>query len=125
MRAIICGISLGLLIFIFPTLYGEGYGAIEMIVAGNSSDLLNNSFFYSFKDQAWVFIMMIVGIMLLKVVATTLTTEGGGIGGVFAPSAITGGLMGFTFARFINDLKIFSPLPSLFAGRWEEIFMNI
>lgn len=109
-RAVICGAALGILIFIFPTLYGEGYDAIEMIVAGNSSHLLENSFFYSFKDQAWVFILMIVAIMLLKVVATTLTTEGGGIGGVFAPSAITGGLMGFVFARFLNDLKIFAPL---------------
>jgi len=109
-KAIICGISLGILIFIFPTLYGEGYDAIQMIVAGNSADLLNNSFFYSFRDQAWVFILLIVAIMLLKVVATTLTTEGGGIGGIFAPSAITGGLMGFAFARIINDLKVFAPL---------------
>ena len=110
MRAVICGLSLGMLIFIFPTLYGEGYDAIEMIVAGNSSDLLSNSFFYSFKDQAWVFILLIVAIMLLKVIATTLTTEGGGIGGIFAPSAVTGGLMGFAYARFINDLRLFPPL---------------
>ena len=109
-RAGVCGVALGLLIFIFPTLYGEGYDIIERIVEGNSADLLNNSFFYSFRDQAWVFILLIVGMMLLKVVATTLTTEGGGIGGIFAPSAVSGGIMGFAFARFINDMKIFAPL---------------
>jgi CIC family chloride channel protein len=109
-RAAICGIALGVLIFIFPTLYGEGYGAIEMIVSGNSADLLNNSFFYSFRDQTWIFILLIVAIMLIKVVATTLTTEGGGIGGIFAPSAITGGLMGFIFARTMNNLKVVAPL---------------
>lgn len=109
-RAVICGVALGILIFIFPTLYGEGYDAIRMIVEGNSADLLKYSFFYSVKDQAWIFILLIVAIMLLKIVATTLTTEGGGVGGIFAPSAITGGLMGFAFARFINNLKIVAPL---------------
>ncbi|MEE4257678.1 MAG: chloride channel protein [Bacteroidales bacterium] len=110
LRAAICGVSLGLLIFIFPTLYGEGYDSIQMIVSGNSEGLLNNSFFYSFRDQVWVFILLIVAIMLLKIVATTLTTEGGGIGGIFAPSAVTGGFMGFAFARIINNLKLFAPL---------------
>ncbi|MEN8225251.1 MAG: chloride channel protein [Bacteroidota bacterium] len=109
-RAAICGVALGLLIFIFPTLYGEGYDTISMIVSGNSAELLNNSFFYSYRDHAWVFIVLIVGMMLLKVIATTLTTEGGGIGGIFAPSAVTGGFMGFAFARFVNDLKLFAPL---------------
>lgn len=110
MRAIVCGLALGLLIFIFPTLYGEGYDSIALIISGNSQDLLNNSFLYNFRDQAWVFVILIVGMMLLKVIATTLTTEGGGIGGIFAPSAVTGGFMGFGFARFVNDLKLFPPL---------------
>jgi CIC family chloride channel protein len=109
-RAAICGLALGLLIFIFPTLYGEGYDSIQLIISGKSVDLLNNSFFYSYRDQAWVFILLIVGIMLLKIIATTLTTEGGGIGGIFAPSAVTGGFMGFAFARIINNLKIVAPL---------------
>ncbi len=109
-KAAICGISLGVLIFIFPTLYGEGYDSIELIISGRSLELLNNSFFYSFRDQAWVFILLVVAIMLLKIVATTLTTEGGGIGGIFAPSAVTGGFMGFAFARAVNDLKIVPPL---------------
>jgi len=110
LRAVVCGLALGLLIFIFPTLYGEGYDSIALIISGNSQDLLNNSFLYDFRDQAWVFVILIVGMMLLKVIATTLTTEGGGIGGIFAPSAVTGGFMGFGFARFVNDLKLFPPL---------------
>lgn len=110
LKAAICGISLGVLIFIFPTLYGEGYDSIELIISGRSLDLLNNSFFYTFRDQAWVFILLIVAMMLLKIVATTLTTEGGGVGGIFAPSAVTGGFMGFAFARAVNDLKLVPPL---------------
>ncbi len=109
-KAAVCGLALGLLIFIFPTLYGEGYDSIKLIVSGRSAELLNNSFFYSFRDHAWVFILLVVGMMLLKVIATTLTTEGGGIGGIFAPSAVTGGFMGFAFARLVNDMKIVAPL---------------
>jgi len=98
------GVSvLGLLIFLFPPLYGEGYDVIRMIISGNSIQLLDNSFFYVFRDNVWFFVIFLVFIMLLKVVATTLTIESGGIGGIFAPSAITGGLAGFAFARVFND----------------------
>jgi len=94
---------LGLLIFLFPPLYGEGYDVIRLIISGNSIQLLDNSFFYVFRDNVWFFVIFLVFIMLLKVVATTLTIESGGIGGIFAPSAITGGLAGFAFARVFND----------------------
>jgi len=101
---------LGILIFLFPPLYGEGYDAIRTIVSGNPLDLLNNSLFYPLRDNMWFFVAFIILIMLLKVVATTLTIESGGIGGIFAPSAITGGLVGFVFARIINDFAIVKPL---------------
>ena len=99
------GVSiLGILIFLFPPLYGEGYDVIRMIISGNSINLLDNSFFYVFRDNVWFFVIFLAFIILLKVVATTLTIESGGIGGIFAPSAITGGLAGFGFARVFNDL---------------------
>jgi len=101
---------LGILIFLFPPLYGEGYDAIRTIISGNPLDLLNNSMFYAFRDNMWFFVAFIIFIMLLKVVATTLTIESGGIGGIFAPSAVTGGLVGFAFARIINDFAIVKPL---------------
>lgn len=109
-RVLIGGLMLGILIFLFPSLYGEGYDAIRMIISGNSENLLNNSFFYVFRDNAWLFVSVVMVIMLLKVVATTLTIEGGGIGGIFAPAAVMGGLSGFAFARLINDLHITGPL---------------
>ena len=101
---------LGILIFLFPPLYGEGYDAIRTIISGNPLDLLNNSLFYAFRDNVWFFVVFILLIMILKVVATTLTIESGGIGGIFAPSAVTGGLVGFAFARIINDIGFVKPL---------------
>lgn len=101
------GVSLlGLIIFLFPPLYGEGYDAIRLIIAGESLSLLDNSFFYVFRDNAWLFMGFLLFLVFLKVVATTLTIESGGIGGIFAPSAVTGGLTGFAFARFFNELGV-------------------
>ncbi len=95
---------LGVLIFLLPPLYGEGYDAIRLIISGNSIKLLDNSFFYNFRDNAWLFLGFLLFLILMKVFATTLTIESGGIGGIFAPSAVTGGLSGFAFARLINEI---------------------
>ncbi len=94
---------LGMLVFLFPPLYGEGYDAIRMIISGQSINLLDNSLFYSLRDSVWVFLGVLVFLILTKVIATTLTIESGGIGGIFAPSAVTGGLTGFAFARLLNE----------------------
>ncbi|MBN3034129.1 MAG: chloride channel protein [Bacteroidales bacterium] len=103
MRVLTGAILLGLIIFLFPPLYGEGYDAIRLIIAGRYADLLNSSLFYSFRDHTWIFVAFILFLILFKVIATTLTTESGGIGGIFAPSAVTGGLTGFVFAHSINQ----------------------
>lgn len=110
MRIVYGSLALGILIFIFPPLYGEGYAAIKLIITGNSDQLLNNTFLYSFKDVWWVFIMFIVFLIILKVIATALTTEAGGIGGIFAPAAVMGGLTGYALSKFMNQLGFLRPL---------------
>ncbi len=99
-------IGLGLLIFLFPPLYGEGYDAIRLIASGESHKLLETTFFYQWRDNIWVFSGFIILLLFLKVIATTLTIESGGIGGYFAPSAIMGGLTGFVFSNLFNDLHL-------------------
>jgi len=101
------GVSiLGILIFLFPPLYGEGYDAIRTIISGESINLTDSSLFYMFRDNTWFFVGFLLFLILFKVVATTLTIESGGIGGIFAPSAVTGGLSGFAFARIVNDIGL-------------------
>jgi chloride channel protein, CIC family len=109
-RVIIGGAMLSLLIFLFPPLYGEGYDMIRLIMSGQAESLMDNSYLVHFKDNTWVFIGFIFLLIVLKVVATSLTTSSGGIGGIFGPAAVTGGLLGFSFARLINDFGIKSPL---------------
>jgi len=104
LRIAMGAVALGILIFLFPAFYGEGYDAIRMIITGNPGHLLENSFFYTFRENTWFFFLFLVLLILFKVIATTLTIESGGVGGIFAPSAVTGGFAGFAFARLFNDL---------------------
>ncbi len=98
-------VSLGLLIFLFPPLYGEGYDIIRLIIDGKADAALDQSFFAHFSDNTWVLLLFFSLLIFLKVIATSITIEAGGIGGIFAPSAITGGMLGFVFARFTNLLR--------------------
>ncbi|MFC2111057.1 chloride channel protein [Bacteroidota bacterium] len=104
-RALIGVSVLGLLIFLVPPLYGEGYDSIKLILSGNANSLFDNSLFYDFRDSFWALILFIFAFLLLKVIATTITIESGGIGGIFAPSAVMGGLIGFLFAKIINHFE--------------------
>ena len=94
--------SLGVLIFLFPALYSEGYDMIRHIMNGQSQEILEHSFFYEYKDNIYLFLLYIILIILLKIIATSITIEAGGIGGIFAPAAVTGGLLGFLFSRLSN-----------------------
>ena len=107
-RILIGGALLGLLIYIFPPLYGEGYTSLEALLTDNADTLLNNTYFFDFRDYAWIVLVYVVGLVFIKVVATALTNGSGGVGGVFAPSLFTGGVTGFLIASLINMTGIVS-----------------
>ena len=103
-KILISGIGLGILVFLFPPLFGEGYVALNQLLNGHTTDVLENSFFYDFKDSPIGIIVVFFAILLFKVIATSLTTSGGGVGGVFAPSFFLGGFLGFLIAHIFNLL---------------------
>ncbi len=105
-RVLIGGGILGLLIFLFPPLFGEGYITMRSMLSGQPENLLNDSIWSLFVDESeFLFIGFLVLVLAFKAVATSLTTSAGGIGGVFAPSLFMGGITGFVFARLINSLN--------------------
>lgn len=104
-KLLIGGISLGVLIFIFPPLYGEGYLGMKQLLGGNAEELMNNSLFYTFKGNFWFFISFLICLLALKVVATCLTTGSGGVGGIFASTMFIGGFTGYVFARVANHTE--------------------
>ena len=105
-RLLFGGLGLGLLIFLFPALYGEGYDAINQCLAGNTEYLFNNSLFYSLREDFWVALILIGTVIILKVIATSITFGAGGVGGMFAPTLFTGVNTGMLFAQIVNTLGI-------------------
>ena len=103
-RLLIGGLSLGVLIFFIPPLYGEGYDVINNLLQGNYLEALGTTLFNQFLDNIWVVIVLLFGLVIFKVVATSLTMGAGGIGGIFAPVLFMGSAMGHCFALIINNL---------------------
>ena len=101
-KAIAGGLILGVLIFFFPPLYGEGYETINYLVEGRPGNVLSNSLFYSYQNNIYVILLFLLAVVLLKVFATSITFGSGGIGGIFAPTLFMGGIVGFLFSRAIN-----------------------
>ena len=96
------GILLGVLIFIFPPLYGEGYRSLTSFMHGNVQALFANSMFFKFRTIEWVAIIYATAIMFIKVVAMATTNASGGGGGTFAPSLFVGAYMGAIVALVCN-----------------------
>ncbi len=114
-RLLIGGGILGLLIFLFPALYGEGYGAINSALSGDISFLYNNSIFYGLKDQMGIIFILFILIILFKAIATSLTVGAGGSGGIFAPTLFMGAFTGLFFANLINYFELGNIAASNFA----------
>lgn len=96
------GITLGLMVFLFPSLWGEGYESINRIFVGEGPDLLNNSVFFDWKNEPKVLLIILVMILLLKVVAMAITTSSGGVGGIFAPTLFMGAVGGYIVSLSLN-----------------------
>ncbi len=97
---------LSLLVFLFPPLYGEGYGSIVGLLGGDTSSIVNGSLFYSDRNEMWFLALFILMIILTKAFATSATNGAGGVGGTFAPSLYVGCMTGFLFAFVLNYLDL-------------------
>lgn len=101
-KVLVGGALLGLLIYVFPPLYGEGYSSLQDLLTDNADNILNNTYFFGWRDSVFMVVLYVVGLVFVKVIATALTNGSGGVGGVFAPSLFTGGVAGFLIATLIN-----------------------
>ena len=93
---------LAIMIFIFPTLFGEGYESIKTLSENDPGKLLENTLFSSFRNNSWMLLLFVGLTMVLKVFATGITLGSGGNGGNFAPSLFLGSYVGFFFSKFLN-----------------------
>lgn len=101
---IVGGAVLGILIFIFPPLYGEGYEGFTSLMHGDAQQLFDSSLFYRFRNIDWVVILFVIATMFFKVIAMASTNAAGGVGGTFAPSLFVGAFTGASMALVCNAL---------------------
>lgn len=102
LRWILCAAGLGVLIFLFPPLYGQGYDSLQALLMGEEISVEGNTALGFLMTSPWGVPVFFALIFLFKVVAMTLTNAGGGVGGTFGPTLFAGAIMGFVVARCIN-----------------------
>ena len=94
---------LGVLIFLFPPLYGEGFTTLQALLDGNPKAILDNSLLFPFRDNMWVILASLALLLIFKVYAMATTTGAGGVGGIFAPTLFLGGVAGYFLCKLLNS----------------------
>ncbi|MCA9732155.1 MAG: chloride channel protein [Deferribacteres bacterium] len=105
-KAIVGGLFIGLISFKVPHIRGEGYEFVQQLISGEFS-----------AGIAAVFL-----IVVLKIVATSVTLGAGGAGGVFAPALVIGSSCGFLFYAILHSL--FPALPAENYGLFALVGMS-
>lgn len=98
----LCALGLGVLIFLFPPLFGQGYDSLENLLTGRDIALEGGSVLGFLMGSPWGIPVFFLLVFFLKVVAMTFTNAGGGVGGTFGPTLFAGAVMGFVIARSLN-----------------------
>ena len=98
----ISAVCLGILIFLFPPLFGEGYVCLQELLNGGTIDLQGQTVLDFFLTKAWLVPVFFLLVLLLKVFSMSFTNAGGGVGGTFGPTLFIGAIAGFVVSRTIN-----------------------
>lgn len=104
LKWVFCAVALGFLIFVFPPLYGEGYGSVINLLNGRSLEVEDVYLLSRIISNPWCIPLFFLLVFIMKVPAMTLTNSGGGVGGTFGPTLFSGAMMGFVVARSLNLL---------------------
>lgn len=98
----LCAVALGLMIFLFPQLYGEGYDVVGDLLNGREFESEGTSVLSFLLTSAWGIPVFFALVFAVKVLAMTVTNAGGGNGGTFGPTLFCGAIAGFVIARIFN-----------------------
>jgi len=112
-KLLVGGLTLSVLIYLFPPLYGEGYDVIRQLINGDSMSAIVNSPLehneWAARNGSWLLLTYFGFIILFKIVASVATNGAGGVGGIFAPSLFMGAITGFLTARILNLCGLILP----------------
>jgi CIC family chloride channel protein len=102
-RLLIGSFIIGFILYLMPSLYGEGYGLINNLLKGNHIAAIGNTPFSFDHDNIWMVIMLLLLITFFKAIAMSTTFAAGGVGGIFIPTLVMGSALGNAFAKMINN----------------------
>ena len=102
LKWIVCAVGLGLLIFLFPPLYGEGYESLTSLLNGAELEIEGSTMLSFMMNYKWSVPVFFALIFLAKVPAMAMTNAGGGVGGTFGPTLFCGAILGFVISRSFN-----------------------
>ncbi len=103
-RLIFGGLAIGVMLYLIPPLYGEGYGLINNLLQGNTLGALKEIPYQVDFTNVWIVIIFLLLITIFKAIAMTTTFAAGGVGGIFIPTLVMGSALGNVFAKIINAL---------------------
>lgn len=106
LKYITSGLTIGVMIMIFPALYGEGYGAITRVINGDFNSLAADGVMSSMRVTPWLIVAICGGILLFKGIGSSAANNGGGVAGDFAPTLFAGCILGLMFALTVNGAHI-------------------
>lgn len=101
-KSAVAGLSVAVMVFFFPTLYGPGYGALNKIINIDLTSVTQYSIFASIEESRLLIVIIAFGIIALKGMACYITNNGNGVAGDFAPTLFAGGFVGLFFAGGLN-----------------------
>lgn len=105
-KLIVGGLAIGVMLYLIPPLYGEGFGFINDLLEGNHLHALGKTPFDNYLDNIWVVIALLVGITIFKAIAMTTTFAAGGAGGIIIPTMVMGSALGNVVAKVINNIGL-------------------
>lgn len=103
-RLLIGGTAIGIIVYLVPPLYGEGYEVMNHMIQGNPTEALKNNVLNIDLTNVWAVIALLIGLLLFKIVASAITFGAGGVGGIFAPTLFMGCIMGNCLAKVLNNI---------------------
>ncbi len=102
-KLLVGGITIGIMLYFIPPLYGEGFGLINNLLEGDHLKALGKTPFDQYTSNIWVVIALLFGITIFKAIAMTTTIAAGGSGGIFIPTMVMGSALGNVVAKVINN----------------------
>tara|TARA_B100000795_G_scaffold227397_1_gene183732 strand:- start:7988 stop:9763 length:1776 start_codon:yes stop_codon:yes gene_type:complete len=102
-KLLIGGVAIGIMLYLIPPLYGEGYGLINNLLKGNTAAALKDIPYNIDLENVYVVVVMLLLIAIFKAIAMTTTFAAGGVGGIFIPTIFMGSALGNAIAKIINQ----------------------